>query len=138
MTRGRKRSTETLLEKLRRYAPEGPAAECWPWNGARDPYGYGQFWDHYQRRVIQAPRVAWELARGPIPDGMKVLHTCDTPPCVNPAHLFLGTDADNVRDAIAKGRRRHRASPRRLQPGALRPTPEAPGVGAAFPQRTEA
>ena len=49
-------------------------------------------------------RAAWVVYRGPIPKGMCVLHTCDTPSCINPSHLFLGSQADNVRDMIAKGR----------------------------------
>ena len=55
---------------------------------------------------MYAHRVAWMLAHGPIPRGMNVLHRCDVPRCVNPDHLFLGTQHDNVRDMIAKGRAR--------------------------------
>lgn len=85
---------------------------CWNWTGAklgRD--GYGGF--SVARRLArghQAPRyahrVAYELTHGPIPAGLCVLHRCDNPKCVNPSHLFLGTQADNLRDASVKGRLR--------------------------------
>ena len=77
---------------------------CWPYLGAKFHYGHGAIyaWGKQDR----AHRVSWILANGPIPDGLNVLHKCDNPPCVNPAHLFLGTDADNIRDMNAKGRDR--------------------------------
>lgn len=81
--------------------------ECWLWLAARiPPYGYGNFGGTQDgvRWVKLAHRHAYELAHGPIPEGMWVLHRCDNPPCVRPDHLFLGTHADNMRDMVAKGR----------------------------------
>lgn len=85
-----------------RVEKRGPD-ECWPWTGYRDAKGYGQI--ALNRRTAEgAHRVSWALARGEIPDGIHVLHRCDNPPCCNPAHLFLGTHADNMWDMKAKGR----------------------------------
>ncbi len=75
---------------------------CWLWTGAKKIDGYGQF--GVLNKTQQAHRVSWELHYSPIPPGLHVLHRCDNPPCVNPAHLFLGTNADNVKDRIEKGR----------------------------------
>lgn len=79
----------------------GPDA-CWNWTGSRIPKGYGNLkWDGKNRR---AHRVAWTIAFGSIPIGLHVLHNCDNPSCVNPRHLFLGTNQDNVDDRERKGR----------------------------------
>lgn len=77
--------------------------DCWPWVGGRaHPFGYGLI--GLDGRPTTAHRVAWLVTRGPIPRGLSVLHRCDNPPCCNPAHLFLGTQADNMHDRHAKGR----------------------------------
>jgi len=78
------------------------SGDCWTWKGGTFRFGYGSF--RVGDRRIPAHRVSWELAFGKIADGMCVLHTCDNPGCVNPAHLRLGTQQDNVRDAREKGR----------------------------------
>lgn len=77
--------------------------ECWPWLAAAGPRGYGRFW--MDGRLRPAHVVAWELRhRQPFPTGMDGCHTCDTPECVNPAHIFPGTAKDNALDSVAKGR----------------------------------
>lgn len=90
---------------------------CWIWAAGMDKDGYGRFRGEYDGRMyLTAHRYSWALHnRQQIPDGMLVCHKCDNPRCVNPDHLFLGTNTDNMRDKIAKNR--HNA-PR----GALAPT----------------
>jgi hypothetical protein len=84
---------------------------CHIWTGPRDRNGYGKI-SLSKRSSISAHRAAWQLASGGIPPGMFVCHTCDNPPCCNPAHLFLGTPLDNARDRDRKGRTsRHHARP---------------------------
>lgn len=76
---------------------------CWLWTGARGREGYGSIGiqDHKTER---AHRIAWQLTHGTIPGGLCVLHHCDTPACVRPSHLFLGTRTENNADKMAKGR----------------------------------
>lgn len=79
----------------------------WIWTGATTkpgPEGYGRI--TYAGKTVCTHILAWELTNGPVPPGMKVLHTCDIPRCFNPAHLFLGTQADNMADMKQKGRER--------------------------------
>jgi hypothetical protein len=83
---------------------------CWLWSACVDEHGYGSFvrlQEDGSHRLEGAHRVAWELTHGPIPDGLRVCHHCDTPPCVRPDHLFLGTQADNMADMQRKGRARN-------------------------------
>ena len=98
-------STATVGERLqRRLVRRG---DCLEWTGYTRAFGYGQLM--VDGKCVGTHRVAWTLANGPIPDGICVLHRCDNPPCCEPAHLFLGTAADNTADMIAKGR--HRSPP---------------------------
>ena len=85
-----------------KYMPE-PNSGCWLWCASVNAKGYGHFkWGAGD--VRQAHRASWELHRGRVPDGQHVLHRCDNPACVNPEHLFVGSNDDNMADRIAKGR----------------------------------
>jgi len=75
---------------------------CWLWRAGKRRRGYGHFW--VKGRGIIASRFSWELANGPIPHDLNVLHACDNPPCVRPDHLFLGTKKENYDDSFNKGR----------------------------------
>ena len=77
---------------------------CWLWTGYISSAGYGQIQRGYRGPRPYVHRLVYALAKGPIPAGLCVLHTCDTPPCVNPDHLWLGTKGDNARDMVRKGR----------------------------------
>lgn len=81
----------------------GSADKCWPWSGCRDRDGYGRC-RYPGMATRRAHRVAYVLARGPIPSDAVVRHKCDNPPCCNPGHLETGSSADNARDAKRRGR----------------------------------
>lgn len=98
-----------LAERLRsRLIPGGPDGTCLEWTGATHR-GYGQI--GVGGKALYAHRVAWMLEHGDIPDGMHACHHCDNPPCCNVEHLFLGDDAANVADMIAKGRAHWQVAP---------------------------
>lgn len=90
---------ELFMSKI---LPE-PNSGCWLWAAGDNGYGYGVF--HIKRKNWAAHRISWQIHNGSIPDGLCVLHKCDVPACVNPDHLFLGTQADNMNDMTKKGRR---------------------------------
>lgn len=91
-----------MWAKVDKNGPNG----CWVYKGARDRRGYGRpgRLTGGKNGRFYAHRRAYEIYIGPIPAGMLILHRCDNPPCCNPDHLFLGTDADNTADKIRKGR----------------------------------
>ncbi len=100
-------STEQLMKNQpvkerfdEKWIPE-PNTGCWLWTSTTDKLGYGHFRLNGPK---YAHRASWTIYRGEIPKDLNVCHKCDTPGCVNPDHLFLGTDSDNVKDAVSKGR----------------------------------
>lgn len=95
-----KLTPETFWARVQRGAPDA----CWPWQAFKDTTGYGKVGGH--GRVWRAHRVAYAFTHGE-PGALSVLHRCDNPSCCNPAHLFLGTQADNMRDMAVKGRSPH-------------------------------
>ena len=93
--------TEDFIKRFCSKFKQGGEEECWEWE-AHKVKGYGQVWNG--RKNLKAHRVSYELFVGPIPDGLIVRHKCDNPGCVNPHHLEVGTNADNMRDKVERER----------------------------------
>lgn len=100
---GDRRFLRRFVARIDQEDPDG----CWPWRGSLWNAGYGRLTGRYQGAAfdLRAHRVAYALAVGAVPVEYGVLHRCDNPPCCNPAHLFVGTQAANIADMGAKGRR---------------------------------
>lgn len=130
-----KRGPKPLSLEKRFWRHVRVTAGCWPWTGHKNsPDGYGQI-STVGKRQEQAHRVAYRLLVSPIPMGEKVLHTCDNHLCVKPSHLYAGTNKDNTRDMMAKGRCRWTgAGTRKLTPELRRRLAAAAAAGR--PART--
>lgn len=95
---------QKFWEKVDKKGPN----DCWLWTASKHPFGYG--WFGVEGENHSAHRISWIIHHGQVPKGMQVLHNCpggDNPSCVNPSHLWLGTQGDNMRDRQAKGRDNH-------------------------------
>jgi hypothetical protein len=88
--------------RFRKFVGAQDANGCRTWRGSLSDYRYGSFYDG--KRVVKAHVFAWEKENGPIPNGLKVCHSCDIPACVEVSHLFLGTQKKNLEDMVAKKR----------------------------------
>lgn len=135
-------------DRKRFWSKVDKSGECWIWTGGKDRKGYGKFSmgskykaDGSRRNsMMSAHRFAYELVHGPIPahdsfHGLCVLHSCDNPSCVNPAHLALGTNKDNVHDMDRKGRRINKHSRGGDHPGAILSEQQVREIVAAHRER---
>lgn len=93
-----------VIESFWKKVKLGTKSQCWEWSGKKDKDGYGTL--KIRRKMFRAHRIAWMFTNGKIPTGCQILHSCDNPPCQNPDHLFCGTNLDNMRDKMTKGRHR--------------------------------
>lgn len=89
------------LEAFARKTDKRGHDECWPWLANKNKSGHGRF--RSGGRLVMAHRQSWEFFFGNIPEGKMVLHKCDDPGCVNPYHLYLGSNSDNMKDSVRAG-----------------------------------
>lgn len=92
----------TVREQLEKYSVPDPNSGCWLWIRYQNKDGYGKL--NVGNKVRFSHRVSYEIYKGSIPKGMNVCHKCDTPACINPDHLWLGTQRENIIDMFKKGR----------------------------------
>jgi len=92
----------TIASRFYKYVEPGATDVCWNWKGAKSEAGYGRL--NVKGSPLYAHRIAWELKHGEFQQSLQVLHSCDNPACVNPAHLFLGTQSVNMQDCKLKER----------------------------------
>ena len=93
----------SIAQKLDQYSIKIPESGCWIWNGSVTNHGYGRL-TFGAKQVISAHRASYEHKHGSIPAGMLALHHCDVKCCVNPDHIFLGSQQDNMTDKVCKNR----------------------------------
>ncbi len=93
---------EPTIEEIKARCTVDPQTGCWVWGMSCIPFGYGHV--HIKKRQYCVHRLIWIILHGPLTRHQFVCHHCDNPPCCNPNHLFLGTQADNLQDAARKGR----------------------------------
>jgi hypothetical protein len=126
----------SIAERLWRAVSPEPNSGCWLWTGTVNSWGYPLL--SIGNKVRSGHRLSYETFRGPIPEGMCVCHTCDIPSCINPDHLWIGTNADNSSDKQKKGRAKAgagdkhwtRANPEKRLFGDKNPARKYPGLHA--------
>jgi hypothetical protein len=91
----------TVQDRFSKYFERKEKSDCWIWHGGRTHDNYGKFWFD---KTMKAHKVSYLIYKGDIPRGLCVMHTCDNPPCVNPSHLRIGTQQENIADRDSKGR----------------------------------
>ena len=97
-------ASEHLARRLANGLDEAPEGDCWNWQRTTNDDGYPML--RVAGRMVYAHRLAYELAIGPVPDGLHILHSCDNPRCINPAHLSPGTRSQNMKECSERGRAR--------------------------------